>query len=503
MILTQQASNVKHPLPRALRSLKTGGPRQLHRFHPSIKPFFEEEILAEARGFKIELSPAELGRRWGVAPSTVGRWLSFYRSRGWIELLDGRGGRGRPSTYRVIWLERAEEFRRARKSRAQERAEWREKFAEDPHLRGLEIVDLKQATDRWAKKPLKKQNKTAFSPDLKRDIGESNPQGLVTQTLDTNLLDTAAGSRRERQGGFGKIPRPTAPGERAEALRAVEGGVLLVKHGRYYRWVMEQFRLIAWRGGAARRESDIVANAVGRLIDGQPISFARRLAMWLQNHIAELLRRLRGALKDGLRAAYASVSFAIRVGLKLLQPKSKPESKQRSRASRVKLDPRRRWDLNSAKGRGEFLKLAREIADRGGGRCPRCGRRITPALFKIDAGLAFEREGLCSCIYIALDRQARAAEIREGGISKRKRQGEDEREAIFARRMAERGSAPTPADWRGTLASIAEGMVSKKRRDAEPDWGWLNAGREELERRKRARLEAARRWALERGGGHG
>lgn len=62
----------------------------------------------------------------------------------------------------------------------------------------------------------------------------------------------------------------------------------------------------------------------------------------------------------------------------------------------------------------------------------------------LDSGLAFEESGLCQCIYIALDRQVRT---RKGqGTAER----EDERELIYARRMAERGR-------RGNDSSLALG----------------------------------------------
>lgn len=484
--------NPSVPLPRALENLKTGG-RRLHRFHPSIKRFFTEEILAEARDFKIELSPAELGRRWGVAPSTVGHWLSYFRERGWLKLIDGRGGRGRRAFYEVTWLRRRAEMQAQRK---RERLEWQGRFAEDPHLQALETVDLKQVADRWAKKPQVEQTKTDLSPESKRATDETDRERVVSLTFSTGLLDgAAAGNRRGHQEGFSaKTKRPGTPQERVKALRTVGDEIILIKGGRFYRWTLEQFRLLAWRGGAGRREGDIICGQVGKLIDGRPLGFARKLAAWLVEHIAKVLRRLRKALRRGLRAAHAEVSFTLRVGLELLKPKARPK-RGRARAPGGELDPRRKWDLNTAEGRRSFLKLAREIADRGGGRCPRCGKRIIPALLELNSGLAFEREGLCSCIFVALDREARAGERRnsaEGGIS-------ESREAIFARRMMERGEG-----GRSLIAEVMGlGEQGGERKSGKPDWSWLNASQEERERRKKARLEAARRWVLEGAGRYG
>jgi hypothetical protein len=287
----------------------------------------------------------------------------------------------------------------------------------------------------WAKprkcKPLKNLQSKVFRDNTNLPDGASRPASPAAVAMEeasslrdnTSLpateadLATPADSRDPTDGSTardcvpGAFPgidsRPKTPEERAAVLRSLDDGIKLVKGSRFYRWVCEQFRLICFHGGASRGESDLICDAIGWLIDGRSLGFARQLALWLMEHIGELLRELRRAIVAGIRAAYKAVNSLILRAMGLLKftlhcLKPKPQA----------LAHRWAYNLNDRRERKEFLRRAREIAEAGGGPCPRCGQRIERRLLDIDSGIAFEEPGLCRCIYIALDRQAAAREER-------------------------------------------------------------------------------------------
>jgi hypothetical protein len=368
-----------------LIDLKTGRRGQ---FSPAIKGFFYALLLraVEAVGFQIEIKTKEEAKRWGIPQRTINRWLKFFCDRGWLRLIDGRGGRGRGAIYEVTWLKHQAEIR-AQQER--ERREWQEQFAQDPYLRELENADLERATDETSPQRRVSQATT------RTYLSDPKQRGLEGSSL--SLQDQPSFQAQDQRGAGGS--RPSCQEERAAVLRSLDDGIKLVKGSRFYRWVCEQFRLICWHGGASRGESDLICDAIGRLIDGRSLGFARRLAVWLMEHITELLCELRRAIVVGLRAAYRAVNLLIlramglvKFTLHYLKPKPRP------------LAHRWAYDLNDCRERKEFLRRAREIAEAGGGPCPRCGQRIERRLLNIDSGIAFEEEGLCRCIYIALDR---------------------------------------------------------------------------------------------------
>jgi hypothetical protein len=112
-------------------------------------------------------------------------------------------------------------------------------------------------------------------------------------------------------------------------------------------------------------------------------------------------------------------------------------------------------------------------------------------LLEVDSGLAFEEEGLCKCIYIALDRGLREREVQQGVRSE-----EDEAELIYARRMLERG----PQKQNGILGGKGLGWEAKLREGnkAEPErrlqqeeelWRGEEIWREEARRSWREAIE--------------
>lgn|GEM_PF-6945100 len=129
-------------------------------FSPAIKGYFYALLLraAKAANSQIEIKTREEAERWGIPQRTIDRWLKFFRERGWLKLVDGRGGRGRGALYEVTWLKRRAEMQAQRK---RERRKWQERFAGDPHLRELENADLKRASEETSpqrKVSLKKNN---------------------------------------------------------------------------------------------------------------------------------------------------------------------------------------------------------------------------------------------------------------------------------------------------------------------------------------------------------
>lgn len=372
-------------------------------------------------GNRIELNLSHLAQEWKTTRQTLSKHLRRFEKWHLVKVEQSHNGPGQGMKVSISWKLRAKRFE------------------------------------------VEKQKSLFLNPNLQKPPS-CKPKTLKNKTL---LKDT---------GGEGfpfKNRRPTTPGGRLELLKTVDDTVVLIRNARYYRYVMEQFRLLIWkRGGASRHENNIICGVIGRLIDNKCLGFARQLAAWLVENIDGVVKRLRVAIDKGLRAAYASVSYAIRLGLGILKSKCKVQLIPLGAQAKQCNQPSSRWDLNTVKGRSRFLALAREIVDQGGGKCPRCGDQIIPALLQVDSGLAFEQSGLCKCIYIALDRRARAAEERERrepvppvprgvrGVRGIETYKKDEREAVYSRRMAESGRSKTARDGPNRPVHIKEAVAA-------------------------------------------
>ena len=200
--------------------------------------------------------------------------------------------------------------------------------------------------------------------------------------------------------------RPTDVTDRQETLDRLPGHVVLVEGARYWRYAMERVRTGAWRLGAERAVSDVIAGALCERVSGKPLANYRKIAAELNRRGAELVACVRRAWRRGRRAAYAACRAAL---VRLLKGEPIQDPPQRRHKSKDSWD--RGYDLATPDGRRRYLDTARELAKENGV-CPRCGDRLDRRLFRDDAAIAFREAGLCQCVYVAFDRAALAREKR-------------------------------------------------------------------------------------------
>jgi len=298
----------------------------------------------------IIFSPVEVAKLLGVSPTTVKNWIRYLIDNGVLVAIDRKGGR---------------------RKRAQ--------------------FLLRTKTSQQRPVPPNPQTTTFRTPPPER-AGAAQKKKRSTQNKPPD--PRAEGT---------DTPKPSAAEQRAEKLSKLPDETPVVE--KIFNWVMEQFRRRCWSMGYTRAESDMLCNALGRLIKGKTLGEVRKLATWFWNNPRSVLDKLREAARKGVRAAYAMLGFLFRkaLGILPLRPKRKPKP----------ASPRWRWDLNDPKQRKAFVKLVEKIVKQGGGTCPRCGQVIRVQYWDQDAGLAFQDPDGCRCLYIAFDRDAREREQRE------------------------------------------------------------------------------------------
>ncbi|MFB6271990.1 MAG: hypothetical protein ABEL51_03745 [Salinibacter sp.] len=185
--------------------------------------------------------------------------------------------------------------------------------------------------------------------------------------------------------------------------------MILIKGARYWRYAMERARTGAWRFGAERAVSDVIASVISEQVTGQPLREYRKIAAELNRRGAEVIKRVAAALRRGIRAAYAACKACL---ARLLR--GEPVRDERSQQRPSEQDTRR-WDagfdLSTSEDRRRYLDTARKLA-KSGDSCPRCGERLDRRLFRDDAAIAFREDGLCQCVYVAFDRESLERERR-------------------------------------------------------------------------------------------
>lgn len=340
-------------LPYCLESIKLGGHGQFSR---KILEFYRHLCIMAKIALKttgstvIIFSPVEVAKLLGVSPTTVKNWIRYLIDNGVLVAIDRKGGR---------------------RKRAQ--------------------FLLRTKTSQQRPVPPNPQTTTFRTPPPER-AGAAQKKKRSTQNKPPD--PRAEGT---------DTPKPSAAEQRAEKLSKLPDETPVVE--KIFNWVMEQFRRRCWSMGYTRAESDMLCNALGRLIKGKTLGEVRKLATWFWNNPRSVLDKLREAARKGVRAAYAMLGFLFRkaLGILPLRPKRKPKP----------ASPRWRWDLNDPKQRKAFVKLVEKIVKQGGGTCPRCGQVIRVQYWDQDAGLAFQDPDGCRCLYIAFDRDAREREQRE------------------------------------------------------------------------------------------
>lgn len=203
---------------------------------------------------------------------------------------------------------------------------------------------------------------------------------------------------------------PNSFGERQEVLDRLPGHIVLVKGARYWRYAMERTRTGAWRFGAERAVSDVIAGAMCERVTGRSLAEYRKIAAELNRRGTEVVECVRRAWRRGRRAAYAACKAAL---IRLMRGEPIQDLPKRCQTSENSRD--RGYDLSTPHGRRRYLGIARELA-RSGQPCPRCGDQLAWKLFRDDAAIAFREEGLCQCVYVAFDREALEREEQARGI---------------------------------------------------------------------------------------
>lgn len=380
-------------MPEALLNLQTGGRRQ---FHPAIKLYFRDILRRAERTddgrFTYQATASEDAERLGVSVKQIRAWRRFFIRRGWLRPLDSRGGRGRGAQFSIVWLEKAEAFYR---QRSVERHEWRRIFAEDPHYRQLERAYLNAYLKQVSGKTYPQRPSSLKGDEIPCKDGPS-PGGL--HPLEEARTEGRDDTERWVRQVVDRLDGPRTA-EDFEALTDVAAdGMVLFRGGGHYRRMLGRFRRLAWRkGGATREESKIIVSVVARLIAEKPIGYARSLMRWLEEHIAAVLARLRKAWARGIRAAYRVVT-AILKSRKISSPRNKGNRK-------APTEGMRRWDFRTWEGIRDYLKVAEQIAEHGGGTCPRCGKFLPPEVEE-EPDLAFKNpDKLCTCVWVARTRR--------------------------------------------------------------------------------------------------
>ena len=344
-------------LPHCLESIKLGGHGQFSR---KVLEFYEHlrimaKITLETTGAPvITFSPVEEARLLGVSPSTVKNWIRYLIDNGVLVAIDRKGGRGKKAQFLLRTKTSQQEF-----------------------------VPPNPGTTTFRTPPPERTRSAHNSEQKKKSQEETSPN--------------------PRPEGTDTPPKSSAAEDRAKKLKKLPNDALVI--GKILNWIMEQVRRQCWRMGYSRAESDLLCNALGRLIKGKTLGETRKLATWFWSNARSVVEKLREAAKKGIRAVYAMLGFLFRKVLGILRPRPKRKPKPAS--------PRWRWDLNDPKHRKAFVKLVEKIIEQGGGTCPRCGKRIRVEYWEQDAGLAFQDKNGCQCLYIAFDRDAREREQRE------------------------------------------------------------------------------------------
>lgn len=338
-------------------SIKLGGHKQFKR---EILEFYRRlcimaRIALETTGSAvITFSPVEIARLLGVSPTTVKNWIRYLIDNGVLVVIDRKGGRGKKAQFLL-----------------------RTKTSQQ------EGIPPNPGTTTFRTPPPEHAG-VAHNSERKKKSKEKKPPDPHAEGTDTP-------------------PKSSAAEDRAKKLKELPDDTPVVE--KIFNWIMEQFRRRCWQMGFTRAESDMLCNALGRMLRGKTLGEVRKLATWFWSNARSVLDKLREAAKKGIRAVYAMLGFLFRKVLGVLRPRPKQNTKSGSR--------RWQWDLNDPKQRKAFLKLVEEIIEQGGGTCPRCGKRIRVEYWKKDAGLAFQDKDGCRCLYIAFDRDAREREQRD------------------------------------------------------------------------------------------
>ena len=354
-------------LPHCLAILQLGGWGQ---FSETILAFYRRlwfmaKMALESTGSTvIAFSAEEEATILGVCANTIRTWIAYLIANGVLIPLNRKGGRGRKALYR---------FR----------------------ITPPKVIHIKTSQQEAVVVPLNYSTTPYGQPTAASD----EPQKPTPSPENTTQPPSTCPKDKDTSTHQKKSPAQ----QRAERLRTLPNETLTV--GKIFNWVMEQFRHCCWKRGFTRNESDIVCNAIGRLIKGKPLGYARKLAKWFRKQPRSVLENLREALQKGLRAAYAMLGYLFRKALGILNRPPKPRKKKTAHAHK-----RWKWDLNDPEERNAFLGLVENIIHEGGGRCPRCGNVIRVGYWTVSSALAFQDQDGCQCLYIALDRDARERE---------------------------------------------------------------------------------------------
>ena len=100
--------------------------------------------------------------------------------------------------------------------------------------------------------------------------------------------------REDFQGG---TPRE----RRLQHLRALPDDVIITRQMKEWGWLLEQARVIAYRGGLSRPCSDLIVGMIARWIEDRPAEYARRLVRWLWENIKLLRITISQVMERGLR----------------------------------------------------------------------------------------------------------------------------------------------------------------------------------------------------------
>ena len=241
----------------------------------------------------------------------------------------------------------------------------------------------------------------AFTVSKRRSAGNETPKTRGIRHTQTSGDVPCARPRQQDP-----TPDRKTPDEQQAIVAALPDDLVLVRGARYWRYVMANCRRGCWLLGASRAVSDIVTGTVAKRVTGVALREYRRIASVLARSGRDLMQRVRVALKRGRRAAYAACE-AILNRLLAGQPVRDRQPAGQGTESRIRDGG---YHLGTPAGRRRYLDAARAIAAAGGGSCPRCGERIERCLLRDDAAIAFEREGLCRCVYVAFDREALSRE---------------------------------------------------------------------------------------------